>query len=646
MRGCVNWGNLDPISTVRSSIIRNVTWLPFAVALTSVAIAGDAASIWVSTVQPLLDVQCVKCHGPIQQKGGLELDTPEMVLKGSDDGAVIVPGDPTKSPLFTHLAPDADPHMPPKKQLTDAEREAIRSWIAALPANPATNIAVEPSATPRNFATITAAVDTLVAEGWQKRGIQPSEPVDDAVWCRRVWLDLAGRIPTAAEVEAFRQSPAESRRAELVDRLLMSEEYPRRMRELWDVFLMGRPKRDNADQRRRDNGWWTYLETAFRTNRPWNLIVRQLLTARPANPDEKGASWFLYERRNDFQAIAEAVAPVVYGTRIDCAQCHDHPLAREIKQAHYWGLVAAFNRGKNVDGGSVVAESAIGGFINFVNLKKQSQPAVVLLLTGTSVPETRPSGDDKETDSDDKYVDATASPKVPKFSRRAAFAELATSDNPLLARAFVNRLWAAFMGRGIVHPADEMNARNVPSHPELLDWLSRDFAASGYDMRRLVRGIVLSRPYGLNPGSGPPEAFAGAIERPLTGEQLARSWRVACGLPPEDDGFRHAVVSVLSDVLPKDYNVSFQQAQFLAGSSALNGLLQDASGTNLARLNSLPEAGTRVREAFSTVYGRTPAPLETEQAVAFLNQGNGVSAEKTRDLLWALMTSAEFLTQP
>ena len=70
--------------------------------------------------------------------------------------------------------------------------------------------------------------------------------------------------------------------------------------------------------------------------------MRDLLTARPATPALQGAAWFLYERRNDHQAIAEAVAPVVYGTKIDCAQCHDHPLAREILQGHYWGLVAAY----------------------------------------------------------------------------------------------------------------------------------------------------------------------------------------------------------------------------------------------------------------------------------------------------------------
>src|SRR5262249_41118676 len=151
----------------------------------------------------------------------------------------------------------------------------------------------------------------------------------------------------------------------------------------------------------------------------------------------------------DHQAIAEAVAPIVYGTKINCAQCHDHPLAREIKQAHYWGLVAAFNRSKNVEGGSTVGESAIGGFVNFTNLKKESQPAVVTLLNGRTIEEARPSGEEK--DSDDNYVDPKAKIRVPKFSRREAFADAATRDNPLLARAFVNRMWSVFLGRGIVN---------------------------------------------------------------------------------------------------------------------------------------------------------------------------------------------------
>lgn len=648
LRGSVCSVSLVLVLAMRPSLPISAMLIVLAAAMSCCGSAVDSSSLWASTVQPLFDVQCVKCHGPIQQKGGLELDTPEMIGKGGDDGVVVVPGHPEKSSLFLHLAADADPHMPPKKQLTEAEREAVRAWIVAMgTAAAASNApATEVMATHRSFPSLTSAIDTLIEEGWTKRGVQPAAPLDDAVWCRRVWLDLAGRIPTREEVDSFLKGPPELRRSDLVDRLLNSDEYPKRMRELWDVFLMGRPKRDNADQRRRDNGWWNFLEAAFRINRPWNLTVRQLLTARPTTPEERGASWFLYERRDNFQAIAEAVAPIVYGTKIDCAQCHDHPLAREIKQAHYWGLVAAFNRGKNVEGGSAVSESAIGGFINFVNLKKQSQPAVVLLLNGKLVSEARPGPDDKETDSADKYVDATASPKVPKLSRRAAFAEAATTDNPLLARAFVNRMWAALLGRGIVHPADEMNARNVPSHPQLLDWMAEDFISHGYDVRYFIRAVVLSRPYGLSPGTSVPEAFAAAVERPLTGEQLARSWRVAAGLPPEDDDLRHAVVSALPEVLPKDYNVSFQQAQFLSSSSTLNRLLQDRPGTTVARLTSLAGSEARIREAFSAVYGRPPDGSELAQATRFLDQMDGAPLDKTRDLLWALMTSAEFLTLP
>ena len=124
---------------------------------------------------------------------------------------------------------------------------------------------------------------------------------------------------------------------------------------------------------------------------------------------------------------------------------------------------------------------------------------MITLLTGRTIAETWPAGDKKEKDSDDKYVDPQAKPRVPKFSRREAFADAATTDNPLLARAFVNRMWAAFTGRGIVNPPDEMNGRNVPSHPELLStgW-PKDFClAPRYDPRRVVRGIVLSRVYAL-----------------------------------------------------------------------------------------------------------------------------------------------------
>lgn len=627
-------------------MLRRAFVLPFlclSLTATRAASAADAAALWSGKVRRILDENCVKCHGVLEQKGGLELDTPEMVIKGGDDGAVVTPGKPEASALFTSLEKGADPHMPPKKQLSDADRAAVKEWISALPVTLAAVEKTQPKVA-RKFASGEEAISTLISEGWARAGVKPAAAVPDAVWCRRVYLDLAGRIPTQAELAAFVAAP---QRDALIDKLLSAPEYAVRMRELWDTFLMGRLLRQNPDGRRKGSGWWTFLEKAFKDNRPWNEVVYDVLCARPdPAPDRKGASWFLFERKNDFQKIAEAVAPVVYGTKIDCAQCHDHPLAREIKQAHYWGLVAAFNRSKNVDASTAVAESAVGGFMNFTNLKKESQPAVVTLLTGRTLPEVWPGGETKESDKPELYEDAKAAVRVPKYSRREAFAEAATQGNPLLARAFVNRMWAALIGRGIVNPPDEINERNTPSHPELLEWLAQDFAAHKYDTRRVVREIVRSRVYALGASDAAPELFAGMLERPLTAEQLARSWRVALDLPPNDDEFRRQVISAIPDVLPREYNATFQQAQFLSNSPTINALLQAAQGGVITRLTALPDATTRIREAFQAVYGRAPGTEESAQSLAFVNANAAHPADATRDLLWALLTSAEFLAMP
>jgi mono/diheme cytochrome c family protein len=617
------------------------------------AAGADPAVLWSARVQPLLDRHCVKCHGPIEKHGGLELDTPVAVLAGGDSGAVVVAGQPDSSPLSLNLAAGAEAHMPPDKQLSDDDREIVRAWIIALgdaPAAPAASPSGQTAET-RAFATVTEAIDVLMAEAWARQGIEPAPPVDDAVWCRRVWLDLAGRIPTEAEQHDFLQAPSDTRRAALVDRLLDSDDHAVRMRELWDVFLMGRGKRESREERRRSSGWWSYLEQAFRTNRPWNTTVHEILVARPEGADAKGASWFLYERRNDHQAIAEAVAPLVYGARIDCAQCHDHPLAREIKQAHYWGLVAAFNRGKNVEGTTDVAESAVGGFVNFTNLKKESQPAIVTLLGGPTVAEDRPEDGQQEEDRDDRYVDPAAKPRVPKFSRREAFAAAATTGNPLLARAFVNRLWAVLLGRGIVAPVDEMTTRNTPSHPELLDWLAADFAAHDHDIRREVRGIVLSRVYALGIAADSalapdPAAFSSAAERPLTAEQIARSWSIATGRPTENDGLRRAAVAAIPDVMPREYQATFQQAQFLSAAPALEELLKPVSESTVTRIAALPAPSERVEAAFRSVLGRAPQPEEAARAGEVLGGHPEQPVEAVRDLLWALVTSPEFLTMP
>ena len=609
-----------------------------------------------SRAQAVFDKNCVKCHGPLEHKSGLELDTIESALRGNGDGPVIVPGKPGESKLIAALSPEADPHMPPKKQLPAEDIVALRAWVAGLKSvstSSAANLNKEAKPGDRIDSRKipkdpSAAIDFLLMAGWKSRGVRPAPVCDDQTFLRRVYLDLAGHIPAPGEAGEFLHDSKADKRARLVDKLLASDDYPRTFREVWDVLLMGRHT-GRREQQRRDNGWYAFLEDSFRQSRPWNEVVRDLIVARPETPETRGAAWFVFERRNQHQQIAEALAPIIYGTRVDCAQCHDHPLAREIKQGHYWGLVAAFNRSKNVESGApAVGESAVGGYVNFTNLKKESEPAVLKLFTGRLIEEARPSADAKEEDQPEAYVDAKARVKVPKFSRRAELARAVTEDNPLLARSFVNYTWAILLGRGIVHPDDELNSKHPPSHPELLDWLALDFAAHQYDTRRLVRAIVLSRVYQLAPWTGPkapaPETFAAAIEKPLIAETMARSARVASGRPAEDSALRAAFVQAFPDVLPRVTRATIQQSMLLANSDVLASLFKPESGTAAERLARLPRIEDRAREIFGAALIRQPDKIETAASVKFLKSRAGQPEEAAGQLLWALVTGPEFLT--
>jgi mono/diheme cytochrome c family protein len=637
---------------VEFSVTRSILLLLIILFVASPLIRADdaaAARLWNEGVQPLLDQHCVKCHGPLEQKSKLELDSVASVLKGSEDGPVVVPGKPDESLMMEVFAPKSDPHMPPKKQLSDHEIAKIRTWIAALgQTNPGESRKAARPEVPPASADPVQTIDHFLAAEWQALGVAPTPVCDDRTFVRRVYLDLAGRIPTRSEASAFLDDAATDKRAKLVDRLLGSDEYARTFREIWDALLMGR-RTGRREQRRRESGWFEFLETAFKTDRRWDDVVREMITARPSNPEDKGALWFVFERRNEYQQIAEALAPVIYGTKVDCAQCHDHPLAREIKQGHYWGLVAAFNRSKNIEKGPpAVAESAVGGFVNFTNLKKESQPAVIAMLTGRTIEEERPAPDVKQDDSPDGYVDPSAPVKVPKFSRRAALAEAATKDNPLLARAFVNYTWAILMGRGIVHPVDGMNSKNPPSHPELLDWLAADFASHDYAPRRLVRAIVLSHGYQLAAWTGenppPPAAFAAAAEKPLMAEAIARSARVASGRPSEDAALRQTFAETFPDVLPRVTRATVQQAMLLANSEAFSSLYKPEPGNAVDVLAQIPSREERVRAAFQFALTREPDADELARGVEYLQTREDRAPQAAGQLLWALAAGPEFLT--
>ena len=497
----------------------------------------------------------------------------------------------------------------------------------------------------------TTVIDLLSELHWQRTASTPSSRCDDASFVRRVYLDLIGRIPNRAEAHEFLNSQQSDKRQRLINTLIDSPEYGRHLSELFDAVLMGR-NGAGKQQERIDNGWLQYLADSFNENRPWNETVRDILLARPTGQTDRGAVWFLFERKNRHQDIAEAIAPGFFGIQIQCAQCHDHPLADEIEQRHYWGLVAFFNRGKNVSTpkGVRVSESAIGGFAKFTDLTGMANDAKLTFLGKTlTVPEQGPDDGQKEEDSADKYHDTGNEllPRIPKFSRRGQFVEQIVKDNPLVARAFVNRVWAMLLGRGIVHPVDEMDSRHEPSHPELLDWLAIDFEQNGYDVKRLVRSIANSRVYQLDArplgDASDASTFSWALQKPLTAESLYRSILVAVDgcLDHEDAETLNGFRDVFPDVFPAESMSVLSQSLFLSNSQSVGQLTQMRENSVLAELLAQDENQHVVHIAFESAFGRQPDDAELVQSLSFLSRKADRQAA-IRQMMWALVTSAEF----
>ena len=655
-------------------------WLALGLACgASAANSGDAERLWSTHIQPLFAENCFKCHGNIETKSGLSVMTPAEVLKGGENGPAVVPGKPEKSLLYKYVLPDADPHMPPRgRALTVEEAALIKRWIEKLSPSEAravTNQSIEASGKasplfrksnwqPPKGLSSPQAIDLLVEKRWRELKVKPSKVCDDRTFARRVYLDVAGRIPTLEELNRFLGDKRRDKRAMLVNELLDSPDYAVRMREVFDAVFMERGAFLPARERRKgakldlSDRWQDYLEWSFRTNRPWNEVARDVVLARPNSDSRRGAIQFLYARKDNAQQMAEATGSSLLGLQIKCAQCHDHPLAPEIKQAHYWGMVAVFNRSKAVDTGAGpgVGEGAVGGFIKFTNLKGGSFDALEKFLDDKLVDEARPKDGEKETDAPEKYVNTVAMGEgkslkavpVPKFSRREQLANwLTETNNPLLARAFVNRLWALLMGRGLVHPVDRMDSSRPCSHPELLDWLADDFARSGYDVKRLIRTITATRAYQLDSRPAgktrpPPDSFACALDKPLTAEVFARSMLIATGNEPsESPSAQRVFIDAFPDVFPTENVSSLRQALFLSNNRTVESLVESSGTNTLTRLSALDDRD-KVKELFLRAFGREPDREELKHSLEFLAARSHEPGAATRQLLWALISGAEF----
>jgi hypothetical protein len=486
---------------------------------------------------------------------------------------------------------------------------------------------------------LAARIDSLTAAHWQAQNVQPASPADDASFLRRLTLDLAGRVPTFREARAFAADVSLDKRARAVRGLMESPEYPLQMGRILDEVIQDRFA-GNPD-------FLQYLRGAVAAHRPWDGVFRDVLLGPWDTKETRGADGFLSRRVNNLDDLTNDSARAFFGVNVSCAKCHDHPLVADWTQDHYYGLASFFNPTYEGSKGKNKAKAALGekatGPVSYVTTRGQRRTARLMFLSSQVFEDPAPQ---------------TENPAVP--SRRALLVQVGLEEKTFFSRAIVNRLWAYFMGRGLVHPVDQMHSANPPAIPGLLEALADDLASHGYDLDRLVAALVMSRVYGLASSGGSEGAekdFAVARLRPLSPQQFALSLVLATG----EDGFDQTPAEArvrryrelegqaerltkpgLLDPRTDSYQTSTGEALFLSNSAEVQRLLQP-NGKNLtARLAAIADTGTLVDSAVWTLLGRAPEAEERIYLIGWLDGRKQDRPKACAALIWALATSAEF----
>ncbi len=495
---------------------------------------------------------------------------------------------------------------------------------------------VDESFAARNF------IDEFVWKQLQNLGLPPSPLADDATFLRRISLDIAGRLPTLAEVEQFLADTNPEKRDQWIDRLLDSSDYADVFANKWSMVL--RNKRGTEEHRRGSYALHAWLRDRLQNNMPYDQFVREIVAAAGEVGENPPVIWFRDVDQQDEQV--EDLAQLFLGTRIKCARCHHHPF--EIwSQDDYYGLAAFFSRvGRK--SGQEPSEQRIfhrRGVASATN-PKTSKPVGPRGL-GSKAPD----------------ISADQDP------RHALVDWMAQPDNPFFASALVNRYWKHFFNRGLVEPEDDMRVTNPPTNPELLNALASHFVQSGYDLKELVRTICQSRTYQLSaepneynakdkqnfsrfyPRRLPAEVLLDAVDD-LTGQRTSFD-----GLPPgvravqlPDGGFQNYFLTVFGRPeastaceCERSGEGNLAQSLHLINSPDIQGKLSadSARAAQLAGDKTLtPEE--KIRQLYLMAYARPPHADESQEALAYLQKKNA-DRPAYEDLVWALINTKEFL---
>lgn len=508
-----------------------------------------------------------------------------------------------------------------------------------------------PTRSTSSDAEVVAFINEQLRASWQSHGIQPSAEATDEEWCRRTFLRLVGRIPKVKELNAFESNKAADKREQLVDQLLSDEryaaEFARHWSDVWANVLLGRGLGSDPQQPASRAGLQEYLQASLRQNKPYDRMALELISAtgagQPGADNFNGAANFLLAHASDDAAVATArTSRVFLGVQLQCVQCHDHPTA-PLKQDSFWAMNAFFRQMKvaGQPGQWQLADQ------DYLGLDGQDEEGRVYY--------ERPNGLVKVAEP--TFIDGKTlninSGRVSEVNRREQLAKLVVNSE-YFERATMNRLWFQFLGFGFTRPVDNM-VGTPASHPELLERVSQEFAASGYDLKRAMRWIALSDAFNRSstigamqladmPEAGTVALFSHYYTRQLPAEEVFRSLQIAAKLRQETGAGGNIEQARLS-WLAQARKLGGEEGVIpsIAQSPIIRHATTPAQDTMLqAVLSSSLKFEAKVEHLFLAALSRKPSPQELELANSLGGMNAKNEAAALEDIWWALLNSSEF----
>jgi hypothetical protein len=546
---------------------------------------------------------------------------------------------------FAVLIGDLTPVGAQTKEEKKAMRLALKNKLT-MPETPTTPEKPAPPVVPpkplvpplntKDPVALAKFIDTHIDKKLLEAKIPASGVCSDSEFLRRVYLDLTGVIPPADKAKAFLDSTDPNKRAKLIDELLDSPNFGKRLSDIWQAKLLTRDSNNRFVQREPFVKW---LEESFNKNTPWDKFVYSIVTAAGPQDENPAVTFFLTNRAVD--KLTDSVAQNFLGIQLQCAQCHNHPFTTW-KQTEYWGMATFFSK--------VQPE-------NPRNPKNGADNTKIGVNEGPGKTKGKDFFPESAKEVPAKFLGAEEPKLNPREPYRPSLGTWMTSpQNPYFAKAMVNRTWALMFGSGFVNPVDDMTPENIATHPELLDALSAQFAADGFDVKHMYRAICLSKSYQrtskpLPENKNDDQLFSHMTVKVMSPEQLYDSIAQVTGASRAQPG-RPMQAGKGGPTGPRDQFVNF----FLAGSEKTNPTEYEAGIPQALRLmnnkltanpalargfaGSGDSPATVIEKMYLATVSRRPTQSELDNLTNYVKSNS--ATEAYGDILWALLNSSEF----